>query len=212
MRQFAPPLEASVSRTRHMRFDGRPANEEQEDRAVLLLTTDLAAVASGGRIQYRQRQARGRLEFTLATGRHRQERVFEDHERAISRARSLSSSATRIAVCARARAPSRTVRSASGVTHAAGELGLVVHRTVRGDHDQRVDRRDDQRNVGHVRGDGRTIDALIVEFKASSECFGGCCDSAPGGRRRTPCAKRHSRSLRCAVTHRSPRRRLRSRR
>ncbi len=53
MRQCAPALEVVGLAPRHMRLDGRPANEEEVHRTVLCLTTELAAEASRGRVEDR---------------------------------------------------------------------------------------------------------------------------------------------------------------
>jgi len=98
MCQFAPPLEVIGLAPRHVRLDRLPTNEEQVQRTVFLLATELAAEAAGGRIKDRQRLTGRRLELPFAPGRYRYDDVFEHHARAINRARSFSSFATPIAV------------------------------------------------------------------------------------------------------------------
>src|SRR5580698_1635528 len=123
MRQFAPTLEVIGLAPCHVRLDRLPANEEEVDRAIFFLSTELSAKAARGRVQQWQRLKRGRLERLFATGRDRHDDVLEHHARAINRARSFSSLATPIAVCANAIAPARTARSASGVMQAAVNSG-----------------------------------------------------------------------------------------
>jgi len=45
----------------------------------------------------------------------------------------------------------------------------MVHGTVGGNSEERVDRGDRERHVGHVGRDGRSRDARVVGFEASSE-------------------------------------------
>jgi len=97
MCQFAPPLEVIGLAPRHVRLDRLPTNEEQVQRTVFLLATELAAEAAGGRIKDRQR-SRADDSNSFRAGRYRYDDVFEHHARAINRARSFSSFATPIAV------------------------------------------------------------------------------------------------------------------